>query len=33
MREWSMLLRLEKGDDAGFDDEEIMHQVYLKQRK
>jgi hypothetical protein len=32
-REWSMLLRLERGDDAGFDDEEIKHQVYLEAKK
>jgi hypothetical protein len=30
MNEWSMLLRLETGDHAAFDDEEIKHQVYLE---
>jgi hypothetical protein len=33
MREWLMLLMLERGDDAGFDDKEIKYQVYLKAKK
>jgi hypothetical protein len=28
--EWSMLLRLERENDAGFDDEEIKHQVIIR---
>ncbi len=32
-REWTLLLRLDKGDQAGFDDEEINHLVYLEAKK
>ncbi len=30
MRKWSMLRRLERKDDANFDDKEIKHQVIIR---
>jgi hypothetical protein len=32
-REWTLLFRLDKGDQAGFGDEEIKHHVYQEEKK